>query len=210
MLEFTTEGRVELLKAFITAQSEMDGAKKTANNPAFKSKYADLAAVCDAVMEALTKNKIGVIQAPSFDDEGLHIQTMFVHESGGAMWETISIRPTKTDPQGLGSAITYLRRYSLAAMCGIAPEDDDANAASGVRTARTVAKSIDLKADGTWQKYTAAIDATETLDALQAAWKEWWPAVKDWNQSWNTQATDYKDEQKVAIMGREMDKASEV
>ena len=132
MLQFSPTGVPELLKAFVAAQSEMDGAKKNAANPAFKSKYADLAAVCDAVMEALTKAKIAVIQSPTYDENGVTIQTIFAHESGGMMWEFLTLKPTNATPQGVGSAITYGRRYALAAMCGIAPEDDDGNAAGAV------------------------------------------------------------------------------
>lgn len=177
MLQFNDIGHAELIKAFVAAQSEMDGAKKTASNPAFRSKYADLAAICDAVMDALTKNKICVIQSPSFDEGGVHIQTLFAHEGGGMMWDTLSLRPSKTDPQGVGSCITYARRYALAAMCGIAPEDDDGNAASGLsggskQEAPKPPIAAQAKRDGTWQTIEEKLRGAKTERELdeRAEW----------------------------------------
>lgn len=118
-------------KAFIAAQKATEAVKKASTNPAFRSKYADLAGVVEAVVPALNAAGIGVIQMPSFDGELVHVNTTLIHESGASMASTLSMRPTKPDPQGVGSAITYARRYALLAMTGAAPEDDDGNAASG-------------------------------------------------------------------------------
>jgi hypothetical protein len=117
--------------ALAAAQMAMGKALKQNTNPAFKSKYADLGSVMDACLPALNANGIAVIQ-PFFDDEsGRYIKTIFIHgESGEHMECRVPLITSKNDMQGFGSAATYARRYGLMAMAGIAPEDDDGNAAS--------------------------------------------------------------------------------
>lgn len=125
----------ELAAALAKAQASIEGAAKSNINPAFKSKYADLASVWDACRGPLTANGLSVAQLPSIEDGGrVAVRTMLLHASGQYVAETLSVVPVKTDPQGVGSAITYLRRYGLSAMVGVAPDDDDGNAASGTRT----------------------------------------------------------------------------
>lgn len=123
----------ELAKALVAAQKATESVKKAASNPAFKSKYADLAHVVEGVVPALNANGVAVIQSPEFDGEMVHVTTMLVHESGATLEGKFSLRPSKLDPQGVGSALTYARRYALLAMTGAAPEDDDGSAASGPR-----------------------------------------------------------------------------
>lgn len=117
--------------AFVQAQKAFAPALKGATNPHFKSKYADLAACVEAVIDALNANGIALQQHTFPDEKGITVETVFLHESGdcltcGKLW----VPAPKNDPQGFGSALTYARRYSLMAACGIAPEDDDGNAAS--------------------------------------------------------------------------------
>jgi hypothetical protein len=117
--------------AMVKAQMAFGPALKTSQNPHFKSRYADLSACVEAVIEALNSNGIALIQRSLPCDSGVTVETVFVHTSG----ETLSSGPlhvpaSKQDPQGYGSALTYARRYSLMSACGIAPEDDDGNAAS--------------------------------------------------------------------------------
>ena len=127
----TWEGeRAPFAKAFIAAQKATEAVKKASTNPAFKSRYADLAVVVEAVIPALNESGIAVIQSPSFDGDLVSVTTVLLHESGSSVTGTLSMRPTKIDPQGVGSAITYARRYALLAMAGAAPEDDDGQAAS--------------------------------------------------------------------------------
>jgi len=127
----TWEGaRAPFAKAFIAAQKATEAVKKASTNPAFKSRYADLAVVVEAVIPALNESGIAVIQSPSFDGDLVSVTTVLLHESGSSVTGTLSMRPTKMDPQGVGSAITYARRYALLAMAGAAPEDDDGQAAS--------------------------------------------------------------------------------
>lgn len=122
--------RGPLAKAFVAAQKATESVKKAATNPAFKSKYADLAHVVEGVIPALNGAGVGVLQFPAFDGELVSVTTTLLHESGASVSATLHLRPTKNDPQGVGSAITYARRYSLLAITGSAPEDDDGNAAS--------------------------------------------------------------------------------
>lgn len=122
-----------LAAALAKAQGAMEGAAKGSENPFFKSKYADLAAVWDACREPLSKNELAVIQVPVPASEAgkVAIETIMAHASGEWISGTLEMKPVKDDPQGVGSAITYIRRYGLQAMVGIAPEDDDGNGASG-------------------------------------------------------------------------------
>ena len=116
--------------ALAAAQSQMGKALKDSQNPHFKSKYADLAAVCDACMPALNANGIAVIQPLTETEFGRSVVTRFIHESGDVLECPIPLILGKNDMQGLGSAITYARRYGLMELAGIAPEDDDGNAAA--------------------------------------------------------------------------------
>ena len=117
--------------ALSKAQSAMGAAKKDSTNPHFKSRYADLASIWEACREPLTKNGLAVVQLPGKDEAGYYVETVLTHSSGEFISEKLHIVPTKDDPQGLGSAITYARRYGLAAVAGIAPDDDDGEAAMG-------------------------------------------------------------------------------
>lgn len=117
--------------AFVAAQKEFAPALKSSQNPHFKSRYADLAACVEAVIDALNNNGLAVIQRPLLDNSGVTIQTVFLHETGEEIdGGTLHLPASKQDAQGYGSAATYCRRYGLMAACGIAPEDDDGNAAS--------------------------------------------------------------------------------
>lgn len=118
-------------QAFVQLQAEIKPAIKDATNPAFRSKYADLGAVWEAVKEPLKEHGFAVIQMPQFEGDTMYLETIILHVSGEKMAGRYPIKPTKQDPQGFGSAITYARRYSISAMLGvIADEDDDGNAAS--------------------------------------------------------------------------------
>lgn len=134
MMQLTWDGdRAAFAKAFVAAQMAAEAVTKANVNPAFKSKYADLAAVVEAVIPALNAQGIGVMQFPAFDGDFVTVTTTFLHDSGASVSSDLRLRPSKSDPQGVGSAVTYGRRYSLLAMMGAAPEDDDGNAASGPR-----------------------------------------------------------------------------
>ena len=120
----------KLAAALVKAQREMKGAKKDSENSFFKSKYADLGSVWEACHEALSANGIAVVQSPAFRDGHFFLTTTLLHSSGQTISGDYLIKPVKDDPQAYGSAYTYARRYSLAAMVGVISEDDDGNAAS--------------------------------------------------------------------------------
>jgi hypothetical protein len=164
--------RAPFAKAFIAAQKATESVKKAASNPAFKSKYADLSHVVEGVIPALNDADIGVMQFPAFDGEMVAVTTTFLHESGSSVTGTLKLRPSKSDPQGVGSAITYGRRYSLLAMTGTAPEDDDGNAASGPRRQDPPTQSSPPRQDATKTKGpTAPVTPTlaQRADRLEAA-----------------------------------------
>lgn len=123
------ETKAQLFAALSKAQSEIVGAKKDSVNPFFKSKYADLAACWDACREPLANHKLSVIQLPEGGSEGyLKLRTILGHESGESI-ESVFAMPVEPTPQGYGSALTYMRRYALAAVVGLAQVDDDAEGA---------------------------------------------------------------------------------
>lgn len=126
-----SENIAALSAALAKAQGAIEGAVKGKVNPAFKSKYADLASVWDACREALTDNGLAVIQSPGPLAEGrMEMTTMLVHSSGEWVRGVLTIPLGKADSHGYGSATTYARRFALAAFVGVAPEDDDGNAAA--------------------------------------------------------------------------------
>jgi len=117
--------------ALVTAQGMMAGAKRDAKNPHFKSSYATLETVIETAKPALQSVGVAFMQAPGQLIEGaLEVTTMLLHaESGQWVRSTLHVPLPKRDPQGVGSAITYACRYSLMAMLGLPPTDDDGHAA---------------------------------------------------------------------------------
>jgi hypothetical protein len=126
-----------LAGALARAQAEIKAAVKESENPAYKtggkvSKYADLGAVWEACRVPLCKNGLSIVQTTDFDKDDVWLVTTLLHASGEKISGRYPLRPTKIDPQGFGSALTYARRYTIAAMVGVvADEDDDGNRASG-------------------------------------------------------------------------------
>jgi hypothetical protein len=115
----------KLAEAMAKAQADMPNPPKDSVNPHFKSRYADLATVRDTVTPHLTKHGLAVIQLPCELDDHPALTTILTHTSGEWVETTIRLRPGKLDPQGVGSALTYARRYALQSVCGVAAEDDD-------------------------------------------------------------------------------------
>lgn len=134
-----SESIAELAGALAKAQAAMQPAIKDRANPAFKgSKYADLNAIWDACRAVLTTNGLSVVQMPLDGGEGrVALATMLLHASGQYIQSTVSAPLTKNDAQGVGSALTYLRRYALAAMVGIVADDDDGGNAASQRPTAT-------------------------------------------------------------------------
>lgn len=119
----------EISGALLKAQIAIKAALKDSTNPHFKSKYADLSSVIDAVKGPLNSNGITFLQPVSFNETGVCVETVLLHHSGEWISGALCIPSTKQDAQGVGSAISYGRRYGLQAMCGVPAEDDDGNAA---------------------------------------------------------------------------------
>jgi len=153
----------QIATALVKAQNQFGPALKTSTNPHFKSRYADLSAVVEAVVDALNANGIYLMQQTAESSDGVIVETLFLHESGESLSSgKLHVPASKQDPQGYGSALTYARRYSLMAACGIAPEDDDGNAASRKPSAPTP----DIT------DYLSAIQATSTSDELATVYKD--------------------------------------
>ena len=136
------------------AQFEMGGAHKGANNPFFKSKYADLSSVVQAVKEPFASNGLSYVQFPIEDGGRVGIETILMHISGEWLSNSFTVNLTKQDAQGAGSAITYCRRYGLQAVAGIPSDDDDGNAASKNNKSHTPTKE-----DLSWVKAIQAGNA---------------------------------------------------
>jgi len=148
--------------SLVKAQKEFGPALKTATNPHFRSKYADLASCVEAVMDALNNNGIYLLQKTHDQQNGIMVETVFVHESGEMLnCGNLYFPASKNDAQGFMSALTYARRGSLMAACGIAPEDDDGNLAS-----RKPVPTPDIT------DYLSAIEATSTSDELATVYKD--------------------------------------
>jgi hypothetical protein len=159
----------ELATALAKAQAKIEGATKDKTNPHFRSSYADLASVWDACRSALTSNGLSVSQTAGASEDGrVRVTTILMHSSGQWLCDDLVMKPVKDDPQGVGSCITYARRYALAAIVGVAPEDDDGNAAS---LPQKTTISVAPAGYGDWRDDLAAV-AEQGTDALQKAWKE--------------------------------------
>ncbi len=160
-----------LAVALAKAQAKMRPAVKDSKNPHFGNKYADLASVWDACRDPLTANDLAVVQLPSTDGNIVSVTTTLMHKSGQWISSRASAQMAKTDPQSIGSAITYLRRYGLSAMVGIAPDDDDAEAASprGQQVQRQVADTPPPSPPQVdWLALIAKGETVADLDALAA------------------------------------------
>jgi hypothetical protein len=166
-----------IASALVRAQRGFAPALKTSTNPHFRSKYVDLAGCIEAVVDALNAAGIALIQRTSEDSTGVTVETVFVHESGEMMeCGKLHVPASKQDAQGYGSALTYARRYSLMAAAGIAPEDDDGNAASKTPTPKVSATKTDLVPPSRMAivaDVAAAIDERMSANDLIGAFEEY-------------------------------------
>lgn len=180
----------QIAAAFVKAQLAFGPALKSSTNPHFRSKYADLSACVEAVIDALNKNGIGLMQKTYECKDGVMVETVFIHESGEIMeGGLLHVPATKHDAQGFGSCLTYARRYSLMAATGLAPEDDDGNAASRPKT--TVDSSV--MAD-----HLVAIQDAKTSDELKKAYTEAYKACGT-DANWQKKIIAAKDEKKASL-----------
>jgi len=154
--------------ALVKAQKEFAPALKTATNPHFRSKYVDLASCVESVIDALNANGIFLFQTTSEHADGIVCETSFLHESGERLdCGKLFFPSPKHDPQGFMSCLTYIRRASLMAATGQAPEDDDGNAASKPTKAN----------HNLMQDHLTAIQDAKSVEALQDAFKDAYKAA---------------------------------
>jgi len=158
----------ELFTAFAKAQAEMEAASKDSNNPFFKSKYADLNSVMGAVKPVFAKHGLAFIQICHDAENAAKVETVIVHESGHQFSAgCVAVPVSKHDAQGYGSALTYARRYGLAAATGCGAEDDDGNAAAKAAPKKEQPKPA---IDRTTPLAKKLLDCG-TASALQAVWE---------------------------------------
>jgi hypothetical protein len=179
--------------ALVKAQKAFGPALKSSTNPHFKSRYADLSACVEAVIDSLNNNGIALIQQNQPSPDGVIIETIFLHESGESLnCGQLFVPANKHDAQGFGSALTYARRYSLMAACGIAPEDDDGNTASRKAVITTTINESALV------DHLAAIEASTDQDQLKAAYKAAYAACNG-DSEWQKKVIAAKDKAKAKL-----------
>lgn len=170
-----------IASALSAAQGEIDDATKKGLNPAFRSKYADMAAVRAVIREPLAKHGIAVTQFAKTVQHGqgmaVEVETMILHKTGQFMAETLRMPVVKQDAHGIGSAITYARRYGLMSMLALASEDDDGNAASNVGGTPAKQKAPDVDAAPILKAATEA--AGKGIDTLRTYYKSLSPEQRD-------------------------------
>jgi len=159
-----------LFAALAKAQAEVENATKGSVNPHFKSRYADLAEVLNTVRPVFSHYGLSILQSTSFDGTLVHVTTTVAHAEGGWASSCASCSPARIDAQGIGAATTYLRRYSLAAMCGVAQEDDDGNAASHQQRPVQESKREDGLLPATIEVAQRQLDRASTLEELGNTW----------------------------------------
>ena len=187
--------QAKIASAFVKAQKAFGPALKSSTNPHFRSRYADLSACVEAVIDALNANGIALMQKTYECKEGVMVETVFVHESGEVMESgMLHVPAVKHDAQGFGSALTYARRYSLMAACGIAPEDDDGNAASRRPEAKPTSKvDPSVMAD-----HLAAIEACADMASLKTVYNAAYASC-DGDAMWQAKVIAAKDKQKKGL-----------
>lgn len=165
----TSETITKIADALVKAQAAMKPAIKDSRNPHFNSQYADLASVWDAIRGPLTSNGLSVIQMVGSNElEKTTLTTRVTHVSGEWIESTWQIPVGKQDPQGLGSAISYARRYALAAAIGVVQEDDDGNAAMPKQTQQAEYQLKHFSLADACEK----LESVKTLEELESEYKK--------------------------------------
>ena len=150
-----------LAAALNKAQAEMSGAKKSAKNPFFKSSYANLEEVINCVKEPFANNGLSFVQFPISGDGLAGVETIIMHESGEFIANEFMLKCAKNDPQGMGSAITYARRYGLQSAVGIPSEDDDGEGAMQRKPKAPLMTAKDAE---------TKLEAAKTVEDLVKVW----------------------------------------
>lgn len=160
-------------KALVIAIGELQNVAKTAANPYFKSKYAPLDAIIEATRPVLLKNGLAISQTPLFTEGTAGVETTILHKDGYSTTSTLLLPLKDQSPQGVGSAITYARRYALASVLGIASEDDDdGNAGTGLaKKENTKAVASDEDRPSVARAADRKNEAPRPSPAATSAWK---------------------------------------
>lgn len=171
----------DAIKAYVKAQKAMGAVLKNANNPHLKSKYADLGSVLDACQAALHDNGFAIMQPSGKDQEGAYVETVLAHESGETFRSRVYLVIGKQDMQGVGSAITYARRYGLLGMAGLAPEDDDGEATKAPKREAAPREDAPPAFDpvAAHDRIARKLEAAKTLADLVDAWKSENAVIKE-------------------------------
>jgi hypothetical protein len=178
----TSESIKQIAEALVSAQKEIRFAVKDSTNPHYKSKYANINSVIDAVKAPLNNNNIAILQSLSpSDDNKLHLTTRLLHSSGEWIEDTAVCPIQKQDPQGLGSAISYIRRYSISSLCALYADDDDGQSAA-------------LNA----ADYLQRITQSQSLEELQANYNFVMGEVKN-DRTLSKLVIDAKDKRKAEL-----------
>jgi hypothetical protein len=178
----TSDSIKQIAEALVSAQKEIKFAVKDANNPHYKAKFASLNSVIDSVKKPLNDNGIAILQSLSPSDDGkLHLTTRLIHSSGEWIEDTAVCPIQKQDPQGLGSATSYIRRYSLSALCAVYADDDDGQSA--------VLNAAD---------YLQKINHSQTLEELQANYNFVMGEVKN-DRTLSKMIIEAKDKRKAEL-----------
>ena len=187
--------QAKIASAFVKAQKAFGPALKSSTNPHFRSRYADLSACVEAVIDALNANGIALMQKTYECKDGVMVETLFIHESGEVIeGGLLHVPASKQDAQGYGSALTYARRFSLLAASGLAPEDDDGNAASRRPEAKPTSKvDPNVMAD-----HLAAIEACADMASLKTAYNAAYASC-DGDAMWQAKVIAAKDKQKKGL-----------
>ncbi len=172
---FMSENINEIMTALSKAQGKIQPASKDKSNPFFKSKYADLSSVWEACRDSLSENGLAVVQTIQQKQEGLTLITTLGHSSGQWIKSEMPIIVSKNDPQSLGSAITYYRRYSLSAIVGVAPNDDDDGEKAQSNYRNQQLKNENTKINEVKQIISRkqSEDLSNILDNCASSYKEW-------------------------------------
>ena len=161
----------DAIKALVKAQGEMGAVLKKASNPHLQKKYADLGSVLDACQVALHGNGFALMQPCGKDEHGAYVETVLAHESGESFASRVYLVVGKQDMQGVGSAITYARRYGLLGMTGLAPEDDDGEATKAPKRSEPPSPPPFDPVAAT-DRIIAKLQRKTTLADIDDAWKE--------------------------------------
>ena len=165
-----SESVKNLYAALVAAQGELQAVVKDAKNPFFKSSYATLEAVIDSIRPVYAKHDLAVVQFPVGGEDGKYgVETRICHSSGEWMSATAFMKPVKDDPQGAGSTITYLRRYSAQSVAFLASADDDGNDASGNRGEKPEVRKTPIDKASVGSVLTEISDLMYKLDAEKRA-----------------------------------------